>query len=60
MPLYVYKCPDCGHELELIRKYSEVDDKVWCPACKREDDLRAPLMDRVSHPGAAIRPAPWF
>ncbi len=33
MPLYEYRCPQCGHELEKLRKMSEADAPLPCPKC---------------------------
>ena len=30
MPLYVYSCPRCEHELERSRPVAERDQPVWC------------------------------
>jgi putative FmdB family regulatory protein len=31
--LYAYRCPDCGQEFELMRRFSEADLTPECPAC---------------------------
>jgi len=34
MPIYGYRCPACGHTIELIQKMSDLDNGVvWCPEC---------------------------
>lgn len=33
MPIYEYRCDDCGHELEVIQKMSD-DPLTDCPACE--------------------------
>lgn len=35
MPIYQYKCSDCGHELEELQKFSDEPLKE-CPNCKKE------------------------
>ena len=35
MPLYEYKCKQCGHRFERIQTYSAEDAKE-CPVCKGE------------------------
>lgn len=59
MPLYIYQCKVCGHEVELIRPVADRDklDTVDCPNCSGtgQDEI-----ERVTHPGCAMRPAPWF
>lgn len=34
MPIYEYLCEACGHELELIQKFSDKPKKK-CPECKK-------------------------
>lgn len=45
MPLYEYKCEDCGEELEVIQKSSEPLKKK-CPKCggKLKKKLSAPAI----------------
>ena len=31
--IYVYKCPECSHEVELNRKMDDRDDPVNCEIC---------------------------
>ena len=33
MPIYEYRCPDCGYEFESIRPVSRADDPINCKAC---------------------------
>lgn len=33
MPFYEFKCPECGHTFEKIRKMSEASDPAECPEC---------------------------
>lgn len=33
MPLYVYKCPDCGQTVEKLAKYADPDPT--CPVCEK-------------------------
>ena len=33
MPLYLYKCTDCGEDFELLRSMSALNDQAPCPAC---------------------------
>jgi putative FmdB family regulatory protein len=32
MPIYEYRCPDCGHEFELMQKFSDPPVRQ-CPSC---------------------------
>lgn len=33
MPIYEYRCPDCGKDFELMRPFSEADEPAPCPDC---------------------------
>lgn len=35
MPIYEYKCDDCGHQFELLQKFSDPPAKK-CPSCNRK------------------------
>ena len=35
MPIYEYRCSDCGAEFESIRPVSRADDPIDCNACGR-------------------------
>ncbi|MBN1426755.1 MAG: zinc ribbon domain-containing protein [Anaerolineae bacterium] len=40
MPIYEYKCPDCGEEFEkLVRGMSDAD-QVSCPTCNSDNVKR--------------------
>lgn len=32
MPIYEYKCPDCGHVFDVMQKFSD-DPVTVCPKC---------------------------
>ena len=34
MPLYEYRCADCGNEFEMMMRFSEADRRPACPACE--------------------------
>jgi putative FmdB family regulatory protein len=34
MPLYEYRCNDCGTEFEMMMRFSEADRRPECPACE--------------------------
>ncbi|MDZ4796939.1 MAG: zinc ribbon domain-containing protein [Bryobacteraceae bacterium] len=36
MPIYEYKCAECGSKYEQIRRMSEADSGLECPGCKSE------------------------
>lgn len=33
MPLYEYRCPECGSRFEEIRSLRQADEEAECPAC---------------------------
>ncbi len=33
MPIYEYRCPECGAEFESIRPVSRADDPIDCKEC---------------------------
>ena len=33
MPLYEYRCPECGSRFEEIRSLRQSDEEAECPAC---------------------------
>jgi len=35
MPIYEYKCSDCGSEFELLRSLSQSDQEAECPSCHK-------------------------
>ncbi|MEA1889140.1 MAG: FmdB family zinc ribbon protein [Pseudomonadota bacterium] len=35
MPIYEYKCEECGHQMEAIQKFSD-DPLTECPKCKKQ------------------------
>lgn len=37
MPLYEYRCQQCGELFELLRRADEADRDVTCPRCGAED-----------------------
>ena len=46
MPIYEYRCQQCGHELEKMQKIKD-DPLTACPECSAEDGLRR-LVSRTS------------
>lgn len=54
MPIYEYRCDNCGHEFETIQKVSE-DPLKTCPACA-EDALRK----KISAAGFRLKGGGWY
>lgn len=36
MPIYEYKCQDCGHVLEALRRMGQGPEGLACPKCGSE------------------------
>lgn len=45
MPIYEYRCPECGHEFEQLQRMSDDPVKV-CPSCNSEQVKK--LISRTS------------
>lgn len=33
MPLYEYRCPQCGHRFEILQRMGEGAEGLTCPRC---------------------------
>jgi putative FmdB family regulatory protein len=33
MPIYEYRCPDCGHRFEMLQRMGEGGEGLACPRC---------------------------
>ncbi|HHT49923.1 MAG TPA: zinc ribbon domain-containing protein [Eubacteriaceae bacterium] len=40
MPLYLYKCKDCGNEFEELTRAEDRDRDYTCPKCGRSNSIR--------------------
>ncbi|MCW2278348.1 FmdB family zinc ribbon protein [Heliophilum fasciatum] len=45
MPIYEYRCLDCGKVFSLLRSYQQRDDQALCPHCQ-SDQLKR-LMSSI-------------
>ncbi len=54
MPIYEYRCNDCGHEFETIQKISESPLET-CPSC--EEDA---LVKKISVAGFRLSGTGWY
>jgi putative FmdB family regulatory protein len=50
MPIYEYRCHECGERFESFRAISDRDDSVECPKCGKKDSRRviSPIISRNS------------
>jgi putative FmdB family regulatory protein len=53
VPLYEYRCKQCGHQFEKIQSFSAPEEKE-CPACKGE------LERLISAPAIQFKGAGWY
>ncbi len=35
MPIYEFRCPDCGHKNEKLCRLGETGEGLACPACSK-------------------------
>ncbi len=54
MPIYEYRCDNCGHEFETIQKVSEGPLKT-CPVCEKEA-----LKKKVSAAAFRLKGGGWY
>lgn len=54
MPIYEYRCSQCGHELEALQKLSEAP-LTACPACRAST-----LVKQVSAAGFQLKGSGWY
>lgn len=53
MPLYEYRCKDCGHQFEKIQSFSAPDEKE-CPIC------HGPLERLISASALQFKGSGWY
>lgn len=54
MPIYEYRCNDCGYEYEALQKMSDAA-LTDCPACGK-----AALIKKVSAAGFRLKGSGWY
>jgi putative FmdB family regulatory protein len=54
MPIYEYRCSACGHELEVLQKFSE-PPLTACPACGK-----SALTKLMSASGFQLKGSGWY
>lgn len=54
MPIYEYRCTQCGHKLEALQKMSEAP-LTHCPACGKDA-----LTKLVSAAGFQLKGSGWY
>ncbi len=54
MPIYEYRCDNCGHEFDTLQKVSD-DALTDCPACGKPA-----LVKKVSAAGFRLKGGGWY
>ena len=54
MPIYEYRCQDCGHEFEILQRMAD-DPLTECPTCGHEA-----LTKLVSAAGFQLKGSGWY
>ena len=54
MPIYEYRCPDCGHEFERIQSFKD-DPITDCPECEG-----AQVKKKISLSAFALKGSGWY
>jgi putative FmdB family regulatory protein len=54
MPIYEYRCSDCGHRLEALQRLADAPLLV-CPACGKEN-----LVKLISAVGFQLKGSGWY
>jgi putative FmdB family regulatory protein len=54
MPLYEYRCDSCGHQFEVIQKFSD-DPIALCPSCGA-----GPVVKLLSSPAIQFKGNGWY
>ena len=54
MPIYEYRCQNCGEKLEILQKHADAP-LTECPKCGKED-----LNKLVSAPSFQLKGSGWY
>ena len=54
MPIYEYKCSNCGHQFEKIQKFSD-EPRKKCPNCDKNT-----LNKLISSPSFRVKGGGWY
>ena len=57
MPLYVYKCEDCGNQVEILQSFS--DPNPHCGACALDRGTSAEMKKQVALTSFALKGKGW-
>lgn len=54
MPIYEYRCPDCGHEFERIQSFRD-DPITDCPQCSGDQ-----VKKKISLSAFSLKGGGWY
>ena len=54
MPIYAYRCQDCGHDVEVLQKISD-PPLTDCPSCQHPS-----LVKQVTAAGFHLKGSGWY
>ncbi len=55
MPIYDYRCNDCGTTYDIFHKVREVIEDIVCPSCHSTNHIRLLSAPNVSLSGSSAR-----
>lgn len=55
MPIYDYRCDDCGSTYDIFHKVREVEEDVVCPSCNSAKHTRLISAPSFSMQGSASK-----
>lgn len=58
MPLYEYRCSECGHRFEVLQRLGAGADDLTCPECGAPAPSKQFSTFSSSAPAGAVAPSP--
>lgn len=58
MPIYDYRCDDCGTTYDIFHKVREVPEDILCPSCRSVRHTRLISAPAVNMKGRQAKEAP--
>jgi putative FmdB family regulatory protein len=53
MPIYDYKCTDCGSTYDVFHKVREIEEDIICPQCNSTKHVRLISAPSISMKGSS-------
>jgi putative FmdB family regulatory protein len=57
MPIYVYRCSQCGEEFEELIMSAQKADRITCPFCQSKEVVRRPALFGLGGKGSSASTA---